>query len=507
MNAIAETETPKKGVNASRSELMVAGAADPEFFESYFFPKTVRQKSAAFHGDVWRLLESNARMLNIQMFRGSAKTTKLRIFAAKRVAYGLARTVLCVGKSEGHATRTVKWLRTQIEFNQRLKSVFKLSKGSKWQDTECIVKNELAGHETTILALGVTGSVRGVNVDDYRPDLIIVDDIVDEDNANTEEQRNKISDLVYGALLQSLAPTSESPDAKIAVLQTPLNREDFSTLALKDKAWNSAKFGCWTPDTADMALDQRESAWPERFTSAELRKMKMEFIARNKASVYNREMECRITSPETSSFMPSWLRFYEALPSFENLEIVVAIDPVPPPTPVQLAKGLKGKDYEVLSVWAREINTGQLYLLEYSMNRGHEPSWTIERFFYYFFKYNPSRYIVEMIAYQRTLEWILRQAMRERGIFCLVEEMPDRRSKYDRIVDAYSGVASNGMMYVSKAHTEFISQFTEYPAVTHDDVLDAGAMAIASFKGKGMTTKPRGHTSGVKPLKIVGGAP
>ena len=112
-----------------------------------------------------------------------------------------------------------------------------------------------------MLCVGITGSIRGINFDDFRPDLIVIDDVIDEENSATVEQRIKIEDLILGALKDSLAPATECPDAKLVMLQTPLNREDASCKALKDDEWVSAVFGCWTPETAGLALNQQESSW------------------------------------------------------------------------------------------------------------------------------------------------------------------------------------------------------------------------------------------------------
>ena len=82
------------------SELIELCAADGNLFETEFFPDTVRQESAPFHDEVWRNLESSARLVNNQLFRGSGKTTKLRLYMAKRIAYGLSRTIMYVGLSQ-----------------------------------------------------------------------------------------------------------------------------------------------------------------------------------------------------------------------------------------------------------------------------------------------------------------------------------------------------------------------------------------------------------------------
>lgn len=100
----------------SIQELVQLGAVDTDLFGKTFFPKAMRSDSPEFDADVWNALENPAyRLVNLKLFRGAAKTTKLRVFAAKRIAYGISRTILWIGASESHAVRSVQWLRSQIK--------------------------------------------------------------------------------------------------------------------------------------------------------------------------------------------------------------------------------------------------------------------------------------------------------------------------------------------------------------------------------------------------------
>ena len=458
----------------SLEEIVALGMEDSIFFSRQFFPKTIRQQSPPFHREIWDLIDGKDRLVNIQVFRGGAKTTLLRVYAAKRIAYGLAHTILYIGKSEGHAIRSVKWLRRQIEYNNPFAQVFGLRKGDKWQDIECEVYHGTDRYPIWIMAMGITGSIRGINQDDFRPDLIIVDDVIDEENSATPEQRDKISNLIHGALKESLTPASESVDAKMVMLQTPLNREDASTVALKDDEWVSATFGCWTAASRDLPNEKQESIWPERWASEVLRSEKSAAVKRNKLSLWMREKECRIVSPESTAFKADWLEYYELLPEHHQMRIVMAIDPVPPPSDIQIAKGMQKKDYEVLAVVGKY--DGDFYLLEYASNRGHEPNWTVSEFMRLARKWKPRMVLVEGVAYQRTLAWILKQEMQRQGRYYAVHAFDDKRKKFDRIVDCLSGPASEGHLFVDPTQGDFIQQFTEYPAVTHEDVLEAVAV-------------------------------
>lgn len=461
------------------NELVQLCAVNSNLFAKHFFPKTARQDPAPFHGDMWNSLESGHRLVNLQVMRDGAKTTFLRMFTAKRIGYGVSHTILYIGKSEGHAARSIKWLKRQVEYNRTYAGTFNLTKGKKWQDIEAEIVHGTDEYPIWIMGMGITGSIRGINQDDFRPDLIVIDDVMDEENTATPEQREKISNLIYGAIKQSLAPASEAPAAMIAMLQTPLNREDASTVALSDPEWHSKVYGCWTEETKDLELNKQESSWPIRYPSTVVRKEKEAAIRRNKLSLWNREKECKLTSVETSAFLENWLQFYDLAP--EHMTIIMAIDPVPPPSDIQIAKGMKDKDYEAFSVVGRY--QGKFYLLETSANRGHEPDWTLMEFFRLGLKWRPRKVIVETTAYQKTLEWLLKQAMRSRRQYFVIKGHDDKRSKFNRIVDSLSGVASEQMLYVRNSHTTFIQQFREYPDVTHEDVLEATAVAIAELQG------------------------
>lgn len=464
-------------VFTNASEVVQLGAVDSLFFYKSFFPRTCRQGFADFHAELSADLDGPSRLVNEQIFRGGAKTSFCRMYTAKRIAYGLAHTILYIGKSEGHALRSINWLRNQVDRNRNYSSIFNLRPGQKWQDQEAEIWHGTDEYPIWIMGMGITGSIRGINRDDFRPDLIVVDDVMDEENCATTEQREKIKNLLYGAIKESLAPRSEAPDAKLVMLQTPLHKEDASTEALSDPEWKSAVHGCWTKETADLPIDAQESAWAQRWSSAELRKEKRAAIARNKLSLWNREKECRITSPETSSFHENWLKYYELLP--EQMAIIMVIDPVPPPSEAQIEKGLLGKDYEAIAVVGRYKD--DYFVLEYTAKRGHTPSWTIAEFFRLALKWRPFRIVVESVAYQRTLAWLLREAMEHQKQYFVIQEYVDKRKKHDRIIDSLNGVAAAGHLHVLKSQSELIAQFREYPDVSHDDVLETVAIAVSEL--------------------------
>lgn len=478
----------------SAKELVNLCAVDDELFERTFFPKTFRQKHPPYAQKISDLLNSPERYCNVVIFRGGFKTTKLRGYIAKRISYSISRTVLIIGKSENHALRTSRWIRLQVERNRQWAGVYGLRKGSKWQDHEFEIWHETDEAPINIVAMGITGSTRGVNIDDYRPDLIILDDVLDKENSATAPQRDSIEQHIYGAIWQSLAPRSEAPRAKIVSLATPQHQEDYTVKALKDPQWASLQVGCWTDETKNFPIDKQESAWPDRWSSAELRVEKLGYIRRNQLSTWTREMEVKLTTPENSVFFGSWLHRWDALPSYMVHYLV--IDPVPPPSEAAKAKGLVGLDYEAMGIIGSYA--GKYYVREITVNKGHDPTWTCMEFFRLARKYRIRKAIVEQVMYQRTLKWILQQAMKQQHQWFMIDDFPRKISKGSMIVDALTGPGSNDQLFIppddhpegsanSPGMAQFIQQFTECgpegSGLAHDDALEVVAVGVAAFAG------------------------
>lgn len=457
----------------SVNEAVALGATDPLFFATYFFPKAAKQKGPPFHREIWEsLVDPRNRYVAVKVFRGGAKTTILRMFTAMRIAYGLSRTILFVSASQNHAIKSVEWLKKAIQYNPLFAQTFGLSPGAKWTGEDIEILHGAEGHTIRVIAAGITGQTRGINIDDHRPDLIVVDDPCDEENTATPEYRNKISGLFFGALAKSLVPETENPHAKMVLLQTPLHREDLVENCMKDPQWHSLSFGCFD--------DKGRSRWPTRFTQKSLQAEKEAHIARNQLSLWMREMECKVTAPELSTFRAEWLQHWDLLP--DRLTTYLAIDPAPP---LSESARTKGRDTDPQVVAVVGFHRGNCYVLEYSMARDQEPEQLAAEFFRLAAKWKVRMCGVESIAYQRSLAYFLREKMRQVGRHYYIHEIDDRRKKRDRIIQSFLGRASNGTLFVHPSHTDFIQQFCDYPDVSHDDVLDAVAMAIQLAGARG----------------------
>ena len=444
----------------SQEELVELAAADSLFYSQHFFPKTFRQDSPKAHEDVWYYLDcSDFEYVGLELFRGSGKTTIARANVSKRIAYGISRTILFVSASQDHAIRSVRWLKKQVESNFHWAQTFGLRKGKKWSDVEIEIINETLGFSIFVLAAGITGQTRGVNIEDYRPDFIIVDDPCDEENTGTDDQRKKTESLFFGSLAPGLAPRSEVEWAKMVLLQTGLNKDDLINQCHRDPAWKTVKFSIFN--------EEHESAWPQRWTTDEVKLKKANYFAQGRGHMWMREMECTITSPEEAPFKLDWLKYYEHRP--EQMVVYAAIDPARE----------KSKNPHKTSVVFLGCEGLDVYLLDYFAQTGLNPDEIWTRYFAMCMQFRPFNTGIETIAFQQTLKWYFEKQMRLNRMFFQLTPVEDyKRKKGDRILQEITGVASQGHLYVRADQEEWISAYRDWRYGVDIDLLDATALAL-----------------------------
>lgn len=452
-------------VEIPRAELLQLCAVDTTFYGKQFFPKTFRQETPPFHRDFWSHFENpEFDFFGAEIFRGGGKTTLTRVGISKRIAFGVSRNILAVAISEAMAVHTIRWLKRQIEVNSYWSNTFELSKGTKWTDDWIEIRHNPLEITINILAKGMTSGLRGLNLDDWRPDFIFCDDISNEETVGTEEQRAKNRELFFGALVPSLAPKSEAPLRKLVLAQTSLHKEDIISLAHGDPAFSTVRY----PKLVEHDDGTQTSAWESRFPLVSVLKEKDEYAKRRQSHVWLKEYGCKIISRETAPLDAQQLQYWKALPT--NLLYFLGLDPA-------ISKR-KQAHRTAAAVVGLQPQTGDIYLLNHFSQAGKQPdemwTWVVAQYR----QYRPRKVGVETVAFQKMLAWYFQQKMQETKTFFTISEVNDKRSKTDRIIQAFSGLASQGKFWVSENHTEFVQGYAEWTEDVDWDLGDAIAQAI-----------------------------
>ena len=104
------------------------------------------------------------------------------------VVYGYKHYILLLSDSSEQAEGFLDEIKTELEENADLIEDFGSLKGEKtWRSNGILTKNDIK-----VEAIGSGKKVRGRKHRNWRPDLIVLDDIENDENVNTPEQRKKL---------------------------------------------------------------------------------------------------------------------------------------------------------------------------------------------------------------------------------------------------------------------------------------------------------------------------
>jgi hypothetical protein len=175
--------------------------AEPEAWFKYYFPNFYKSDAAPFHKAATKRWIENERWYEVRAWsRELAKSTRSMMEDLFLMLTGKAKLKILVSYSEANAIRLLKPYILNLESNQRIINDYGEQKRiGDWNESLIITKTGFS-----IIAIGAGQSPRGLRLEDFRPDIIDVDD-VDTD----EECRNaKIVKQKWEWIEQALIPTT-----------------------------------------------------------------------------------------------------------------------------------------------------------------------------------------------------------------------------------------------------------------------------------------------------------
>jgi hypothetical protein len=112
-------------------------------------------------------------------------------------------------------------------------------------------------------ALGAGQQVRGINIDNVRPDFAVIDDVEDKENTESELLQKKLDDWMYGSFL----PAMSRQYRKILWLGNMLKKTSLLARQSRNPKWNPVVFGALVKDPV---TDQLRPLWPAMWTVSQL---------------------------------------------------------------------------------------------------------------------------------------------------------------------------------------------------------------------------------------------
>jgi hypothetical protein len=180
----------------------LAAIASPTVFQ-YMFP-------LIYHA-MWTLLLKQ--LVNITknpqvaigVPRGFAKTTLVKLFVLYCMLFTNIKFILIVGNTERHAENIIADIFDMLR-EKNIINIFGDYRLGMEKDTTTLKKFGFRGRVIIIAGMGQGGSIRGLNVKNERPDLMIFDDIQSKEESESFAVSQAIERWLYGTAMKAKSP-------------------------------------------------------------------------------------------------------------------------------------------------------------------------------------------------------------------------------------------------------------------------------------------------------------
>lgn len=476
-----------------------------EFFARTYFPHYIKSaSSSSLHTHLYKrlpeiLLDPRGQNDAIAAPRGEAKSTHCsQLFPLWCIAKRAKHFILVLMDAFDQSATMVEAIKAELDSNPRLALDFPeiCGQGRVWKEGVLITRTGIK-----VQAFGSGKRLRGLRHGPYRPDLAVLDDIENDENVRSPEQRDKLENWVDKAVL-NVGP----PDGSLDVLYigTILHYDSVLSRKLRNPMWRATKFASvlrW-PDRMDLWETWEELLRNEGVASADA------FYVKNQKLM-------------TAGAEVSWpeVRPIEALMRLRVKIGTAAFDAEQQNDPVSetdaifgtitfwversdwiffgacdpsLGKHNKGRDPSAILVGGLNRETGILDVVEASI-RKRLPDRIISDVIAFQKEYRCMKWAIEAVQFQEFFRTELVKRSAKLGTPVPAVAVTPNTDKALRIECLQPHVA-NGLIRLHPTQTVLLQQMRHYPMVDHDDGPDALEMlwmiALSGSASAGVTVEP-----------------
>lgn len=439
------------------------------FFHTYFHTY-ITAPTADFQREIFTLTEDEKqKTVAIIAFRGSGKSTIVNLSFPLWSIIGEKKKkfILVIGQTQNQARQHLKNIRRELEMNEVLKKDF----GSFEEEGDEMNAYSLyfKEYDARIFAVSMEQSMRGIRHGQYRPDLIICDDIEDMASSKTQEGRNKTYNWLTGEVIPAGAKNMQ-----LFVIGNLLH-EDCTLKRLEARINDRQMRGVFR--MYPILNDNDESLWPGLYANRQEILDKKQSIGNEIA--WQREFMLQIIPDEDQVVHRDWIQYYEKLPgkiieedgkTYKFRFIAVGVD---------LAISQKASaDYTAMvcfKVYGHGKNL-KLFVLPQTVNKRLTSPKTIEQIkelHATLGKDNIMKFYIESVAYQTSMVDLLKQ-----------ENVPAEEArlhgqdKRSRIATIAHLIESGRIQFPKHGAELLINQLVNFGVEKHDDLADAFTLAI-----------------------------
>lgn len=441
-------------------------------FFHFYFAHYVKYETAPFQKEIFHITErEDIKNFVCCAFRGSGKSTVITMSYPLWAILGgqQKKFVLILCQTKAQAKQHMINLKRELETNQLLRNdlgPFQEDSNDEWGSSSLVFSKTGA----RITAASSEQSIRGLRHNQYRPDLIIGDDVEDLASAKTREGREK----TYQWLTGEVIPAGDR-DTRLIIIGNLLH-EDSLLMKLRRDLEEGKIEGVFKE--YPLVDEKNNILWKGKYL--DLDDIEREHKKVGNEIAWQREYLLRIIPTEDQVIHREWIQYYNEIPHKDkHRQVVVGVD---------LAISLRDTaDYTAIvsAVFCGWEDKFRVYILPNSINkRMHFPQ-TIQQI-----KdthdalgktFQNPHVLIEDVAFQRaTIEQLANDGYRTEGVKV-------GSDKHSRLMTISALVQNGTILFPKKGAEELIQQIIGFGVERHDDLVDAfsiiGHHAIKENKG------------------------
>lgn len=483
-------------VEISRDELIAAMRTDCVTSLAFYLEDELTLEVPDLHKEIWAEMVDMVRRVNLddwvdhmqKLFcvpRGFAKTTVIKVAVTLFMRYSRLRFTLYASLTTimaRNACRDIfKWFTGDND--QALHGKATIEKANETEGLWIlIIGTPDFGRKRIILkALGADQQVRGTNIDNWRPDLTILDDVEDNNTAATPESQQKLDVWLMGNLLKATARRS----VRIIVGNMISSRTMLYRFS-KDPEWNPTVYGAIVRDRVTGEL---KSLWEEFFSLEKLLKEYKDYRSKGVGHVWVYEMMNMTAETVFKTELANAIRIPRPLPD-QLTAGIITLDP---------AFGQKSwNDESALVVHARIQGEVIPHAVESRKGRWTEEQ-ILDQLIELSIYWNIASWGIESVAAQKLLiplfELMLKDRQWPKGLIQMIPLPSGGVAKGSRILSFAKAVGSGSYGIVEEEEEFFMAVESYDPAAVgeHDDLPDAGAYGVIAWAQAGTIVEEHGR--------------
>lgn len=430
-----------------REQRRAKARKDYKYFVRHYFPHYATADCAWFHVRAAKLiLKYKLLRIILAWFRGAAKSVHADIMIPMWLKMQVPRqfnTMVLVNKSYDGAKQLLSDLQAELQGNHRYINDYgeQLKMGS-WEEGEFSTKDG-----TAFFAMGLKQSPRGLRERQYRPDLIILDDIDDDMTVRNEAL---VDDRVQW-ILRSLIPAMDIGRGRVIVANNIIHDHSIISKLLRKyeeilKTRRSKGQGVDDPEDTHYHIsrvnirdEEGHLTWPEKMTDREVDNLEQELgYSVAQTELYNNPIL------EGKIFQREWFTFQRVPFLHQFSDLVAYYDGGYKNTGTSDSKslclvGLRDGKYYLVKTYTGRASRMQAVDWHYDLHgwlqaKGVTARWYMEEVFMLDILYDD-----------------FEAASKERGFFIPV--MGDKRKKPDKDlrIQATAGAFERGAVWLNQA--------------------------------------------------------